>query len=146
MKNFISAFMAVICVFGMIGCNFQKSKNNWNQQEILAIFEDAKEENWDILDCVVMNDSAYDMVGAVLFWDKEKEATNVAFFDADGHYQHCGTSAKTPDKAEFSYLGNGAVSFNLIKDDNTVYNYILTISIDGDKVHFKAEDDLINHK
>lgn len=135
MKKLVSVFMAVIFIFGIVGCS-----SNLSTKEIVEMFENSKEENWDMLDCIIMHDNAYDMVGAVLFWDKEEETTNVAFFDSDGHYQHCGTSAKTPDQAGFSYLGNGAVSFNLIKDDNTVYNYTLEISIDGDNVHFKAED------
>ena len=46
------------------------------------------------------------------------------------------------DEPDFQYLGDGAVTFKLETEDGTIYNYTLTISIDGGNVNFKAEDNL----
>ncbi len=142
MKRFISFVVMMLFAFGMVSCSQQEQSKEWSEQEILTMFESNREESWDIIDCVLIPDYAYDMVGAVLFWDNENETSNVAFLDADGHYQKCGTHAKTAAEANFSYFGNGALTYKLTTDDGTVYNYMLTISIDGSDVQFKAEDDL----
>ena len=81
-------------------------------------------------------------VGAVLFWDSQKETTNVAFFDAEGDYQQCGTYAKTAAEPGFTYLGEGTVTFRLETEEGAIYSYTLTLSIDGGDVTFKAQDDL----
>lgn len=146
MKRILAFIAVVICAFEMGGCIGQEKTKEWSEQEILTMFESARTENWDVIDCVLMPDNAYGLVGAVLFFDDEKGTTNVAFFDKDGYYQQCGTYAKSSAEADFLYLGNGAVSYKLMTDDDIVYNYVLTISIDGDSVHFKAEDDLMKQQ
>jgi len=146
MKRMVTFIVMVICAFGMVGCIGHENSKEWSEQEILTMFENTKAENWDIIDCVLIPDNAYDMVGAVLFFDDEKETTNVAFLDKDGYYQQCGTYAKSAAEADFLYLGNGTVSYKLTTDEDVVYNYVLTISIDGNSVHFKAEDDLMKQE
>ncbi len=139
----IAVFLAVIlCTFGIISCTCQDKPKEWTKESITAIFESDAREPWEVVDCVLMSDNAFDMVGAVLFLDNEKESVNVAFMDKDGHYQQCGTYATLSEEADFTYLGNGAVTFKLLAKDGTVYNYTLSISIDGNKVDFTAEDDL----
>jgi len=114
----------------------------WAQEEIVSMFSHVRETDWDYIDCVLTPDSAYDRVGAVLFWNSGNETSNVAFFDADGYYQTCGVDARMPAEPDFQYLGDGAVTFQLETDENVLYHYTLTISIDNGNVHFKAEDDL----
>lgn len=89
-----------------------------------------------------MPDHASDRIGAVLFWDAQEETSNVAFFDADGFYLLSGTYGKMPNQPDFTYLGDGAVTFKLETEDGTIYHYTLTISVYDSDVHFKAEDDL----
>lgn len=144
MKKIVVLLVIASCLFGMFGCSKKESPENltYTEQDIFTMFTNAKEEDWDVIDSVVITDNAYDMVGAVLFWDNENETANVAFLDADGNFQKCGTYAKVADPADFSYLGNGKVKYKLVTDGGVIYNYTLTISIDGSDVHFKAEDDL----
>jgi len=114
----------------------------WDREDIVSMFSRAREADWDYIDCVLTPDSAYDRVGAVLFWNGGNETSNVAFFDADGYYQMCGVDARMPAEPDFKYLGDGTVTFQLETDENVIYSYTLTISMDDGHVHFKAEDDL----
>ena len=114
----------------------------WSEQDIASMFSHAQETDWEYIDCVLIPDHASDRIGAVLFWDDKQQTSNVAFFDADGCFQQCGTYAKMSVEPDFMYLGDGAVTFKLETEDGTIYNYTLTISIDGSNVNFKAEDDL----
>lgn len=76
------------------------------------------------------------------FWNSTNKTSNVAFFDGDGYFQQSGIYAKAADEPNFTYLGDGAVTYQLKHEDGIVYNYTLTISIDGGGVNFKAESDL----
>lgn len=116
-------------------------EKNWTQQDVTSMFSRVQKKDWRYIDCVLMPDHASDRVGAVLFRDDQKETSSVAFFNADGFYQQCGTYAKLSEKPDFTYLGDGAVTFKLESDDGTIYNFTITISIDGSNVNFKAEDD-----
>ena len=58
------------------------------------MFSHAQETDWEYIDCVLIPDHASDRIGAVLFWNDKEETSNVAFFDADGYFQQCGTYAK----------------------------------------------------
>lgn len=118
-------------------------QNSWSEKDIMSMFSRIKETNWEYADCVLFPDEAGGRIGAVLFWDSEKETSNVAFFDADGDCQQCGVYAKLSGEPEFTYLGDGMVIFKLETEDGTRYNYMITISVDGSHVNFKAEDDLL---
>ena len=115
---------------------------NWSEQDITSMFSHVQEPDWEYVDCILIPDHASDRIGAILFWNNKNNTSNVAFFDANGCYQQCGTYAKTPAEPDFTYLGDGAVTFKLETENGTIYNYTLTISIDGNIVNFIAEDDL----
>lgn len=104
------------------------------------MFSSIAKEEWVYEECVVIPDYASDRVGAVLFQDNTRGTSDVAFFDSEGYFQQCGTHAELADKPNFTYLGDGAVTFKLKAGNGTTYNHTLTISIDGDSVNFKAED------
>lgn len=123
-----------------------KEEAEWSEQDVAAMFTAVKEADWTYIDCVLMPDKAYNRVGAVLYWDEVRGTSMVAFFDGEGNYVQAGPQSKAPDGAELTYLGNGAVTFPQAKEDGTVYNFTLTLSIDGDHVHFEAEDDLPKKK
>lgn len=164
MKRVLIFILMIVCVLEMSSCgnkdavpktsnpvsnpaqnadtsNLNEGKN-WSEQDIASMFSHAQETDWEYIDCVLIPDHASDRIGAVLFWNDKKETSNVAFFDADGYFQQCGTYAKMPAEPDFRYLGDGAVTFKLETEDGTIYNYTITISIDGSNVNFKAEDDL----
>ena len=164
MNRVLIFILTTVCILGMFGCgskdtvtktsdfdsNSIQNKDNgnpnmeksWSEQDIMFMFSQAKETDWEYIDCVLISDHAGDRIGAVLFWDDKKKTSNVAFFDEDGYFQQCSTYAKVSAKSDFTYLGDGAVKFKLETDDGTIYNYTITISIDGGNVNFTAEDDL----
>ncbi len=111
-------------------------------QNIASMFSDVKEADWEYIDDVLIPDHAHDRIGAVLFWDRSSETSNVAFFDENGFFQQCGVRAKTAENPNFTYLGNGTVTFDLEKDEGRIYSYKLTLSIEGSNVSFKVEEEL----
>ena len=161
MKKFAVSVLALFCAVSVAACTGKAvtqdttptNKNTENigleeekalsEQEVKDMFNNLNSaDDFTYLGCVLIPDKASDRVGAVLFEDETKETTNVAFFDADGYAQQCGTYAKAADDPEFTYLGDGTVTFKLKTEDNIIYNYTLTISIDGMNVNFTAKDDL----
>ncbi len=115
---------------------------SWTEQDVTLMFSRVRETDWEYIDCVLMPDHASDRIGAVLFWNDKEKTSSVAFFNADGFYHQCGTYARLSEKPDFTYLGDGAVTFKLESDDGTIYHFTITISIEGSNVNFKTEDDL----
>lgn len=164
MKRILIFILMAVCILELSGCgskdaiptssdsvsdpvqNTETSNLNeqkiWSEQDIISMFSHAQEADWEYIDCVLIPDHASDRIGAVLFWNDKKQTSNVSFFDADGYFQQCGTYAKISADPDFKYLGDGTVTFKLEAKDGTIYNYMLTISIEGSNVTFKAEDNL----
>ncbi len=86
---------------------------------------------YEYIDYVFISDNAYGFVGAVLFCDNDRGTSNIALFDKDGYYQECGTFAKLSDNAEFTYLGDGTVSFQLDETDGEVSTIKFTYTSDN---------------
>ncbi len=157
MKKIYLFLLISLCITGIFACNnqehssdpatnmqktIQQEEKTWSEQDLRSMFSNITRTDLEYIDCVLMPDHASDRVGAVLFRNNTHGTSNVAFFDADGYFQQCGTYAQTADEPNFTYLGDGAVTFQLKAEDNTVYNYTLTLSIEGNGVYFKAEDNL----
>lgn len=160
MKKCLIFIFMTVCIWGISGCSSQdasvnasdpvshsvqntsEQEENWIEEDIILMFSKVKETDWEYIDCELMPDHASDRIGAVLFWDAQSGTSNVAFFDADGFYQLSGVYEKMSDQPDFTYLGDGAVTFKLETEDGTIYHYTLTISIYDSDVYFKAEADL----
>ena len=157
MKKIYFFLLISLCITGIFACNnqehssdpatnmqktIQQEEKTWSEHDLRSMFSNITRTDLEYIDCVLMPDHASDRVGAVLFSNNTHGTSNVAFFDADGYFQQCGTYAQTADEPNFTYLGDGAVTFQLKAEDNTVYNYTLTLSIEGNGVYFKAEDNL----
>ena len=157
MKKIYLFLLISLCITGIFACNnqehssdpatnmqknIQQEEKTWSEQDLRSMFSNITRTDLEYIDCVLMPDHASDRVGAVLFRNNTHGTSNVAFFDADGYFQQCGTYAQTADEPNFTYLGDGAVTFQLKAEDNTVYNYTRTLSIEGNGVYFKAEDNL----
>lgn len=153
MKKTLVFMIVTALFFALPGCKSEctpkvkltpadhQTEKNWSEKDIETMFSQVKKENWEYIDCVLIPDNASDCVGAILFWDVTRKSSNVAFFDADGYYQQCGVDAKPATDPEFTYLGNGSVTFQLQKEDGISYDCMLTISIDENNVQFRVEDD-----
>ena len=170
MKRIFVLLLAIACIFAASGCKSgstmtetstytsndtvseatlytsNPSMNDWSEQDITAMFTQVKKSDWQYIDCVLIPDHASDRIGAVLFWDDAKGTSSVAFFDADGYYQQCGVYAKISSDPDFTYLGDGSVTYKLEKEDGATYNCTLAISTDGDNVQFKVETDPLTQK
>ena len=105
-----------------------------------SLFLEKKEPGWEYVSHVMMEDHAGGRIGAVLFRDLDAGKVQVAFFDEDGNFQQCGTSAELAEQPDFRYLGNGTISFQVKAEDGQTYTHMITISIAGNAVMFKAED------
>lgn len=115
----------------------------WTARDVQAAFErEGLPAGWTITDCAAAEDRAYGCVGAVLFTDEESNTSNVAFVREDGSYQRCGVAAKTSEKSELTYLGNGAVTFQLETAEGNAYACKVSFSADGSDVRFIVEDEL----
>lgn len=116
-----------------------------SEEEIVSMFENMNKDedgSLEYIDCAPVSDKAGDRIGAVLYWDPDKETTNVAFFAADGTAQQCAIAAKTASNPGFEYLGDGKVMFQMETESGVLYHQTITISIDGSSVRFISEDDL----
>ena len=111
-----------------------------SEEEILALFAKTEHGDCPVLDCVPVTDGAYGMVGVVLYWDEVRASTIVSFLAADGTSQEAGPTARAVEPPELTYVGEGTVVFLLEKEDGSTTNYALTLSIDGDAVHFEAQE------
>ena len=111
-----------------------------SEEEILDLFAKTEHGDCPVLDCVPVTDGAYGMVGVVLYWDEERASTIVSFLDANGGSREAGPAARAVDPPELTYVGEGTVVFLLEKEDGSTTNYALTLSIDGDAVHFEAQE------
>ena len=111
-----------------------------SEEEILDLFAKTEHGDCPVLDCVPVTDGAYGMVGVVLYWDEDRASTIVSFLAADGTSQEAGPAARAVEPPELTYVGEGTVVFLLEKEDGSTTNYALTLSIDGEAVHFEAQE------
>lgn len=161
MKRVLIFILTAVCLFGMASCGRKASapetsepvsipvetvetrnpdgEKVWSEQDLTTMFSQVRKTDWEYIDCALMPDHASDRVGAVLFRNAREGTSSVAFFQADGSYQQCGAYAKLSAKPGFTYLGNGAVTFQLESEDGTIYDFTITISIEGSNVNFKTE-------
>ena len=111
-----------------------------SEEETLDLFAKTEHGDCQVLDCVPVTDGAYGMVGVVLYWDEERASTIVSFLAADGTSKEAGPAARAVEPPELTYVGEGTVVFLLEKEDGSTTNYALTLSIDGEAVHFEAQE------
>ena len=111
----------------------------WTKQEIVELFKTKADKDCTLITCASMSDFAYDRVGVVLYLDSKEGYIHVAFMDKDGNMQHCGVEAELADMPEFTYLGNGEVSFRVHSKDGENYTQIVSFSVDDEAVNFVSE-------
>lgn len=117
-----------------------KEKTGWSIQEIEALFLDNAEPEWKLIKCVSVYDFAYDRVGVVLYTTKnDTEYVNIAFMDEEGIMPQCGIEAFLDENTEFTYHGNGEVTFNVCSKDGVKYKQKIVFSKHDDEVNFVSE-------
>ena len=111
----------------------------WTTQEIAELFKIKAEPDCTLVTCTDMFDFAYDRVGVILYTDSKEGYIHVAFMDAKGNMQHCGVEAELLDLPEFTYLGNGEVTFKVCSKDGTSYTQKISFSVDEERVNFVSQ-------
>lgn len=104
MKKVASVFLSITLLLAFVGCrnandsassalegevNSQSTitqseapTKEWTEQEVIPLFLSRKENaNWQVIDCVLTPDFAFDRIGVILFVDDEEKTTNLAFID-----------------------------------------------------------------
>ena len=111
----------------------------WSIQEIEALFLAKAESDWKFIKCVEAYDFAYERVGVVLYIENDTEYVNIAFMDEDGIMPHCGIEAVLDENIEFTYHGNGEVTFNVCSKDGMKYKQKIVFSKYDDEINFVSE-------
>ena len=111
----------------------------WTTQEIAELFKIKADADCTLVTCTGMFDFAYDRVGAILYTDGKAGYIHVAFMDKEGNLQHCGVEAKLVESPEFTYWGNGEVTFKVCSKDGINYIQKIAFSVDEEGVNFVSE-------
>ena len=106
---------------------------------ISELFKTKADADCTLITCASMYDFAYDRVGAILYTDSKEGYIHVAFMDEEGNMQHCGVEAQLVESPEFTYLGNGEVTFKVCSKDGIKYTQKISFSADEDGVNFVSE-------
>ena len=117
----------------------KQKTTEWSIKEIETLFLNNRESEWNLIECVSVYDFAYDRVGVVLFTKRDTECINVAFMDGEGTMPYCGVEAVLDENIEFTYHGNGEVTFNVWLNDEVKYKQRIVFSKYNDEVKFVSE-------
>lgn len=123
---------------------FSESNENkvWTEEEIKSKFPDRfnQDKHLEIVDYEVVSDNAYERIGAVLLKDRDTGAAEVAFIDNEGDFQKLGISAELAPEPEFTYIGNGVVSFKLLTVEGTLYTCEVSFTKENDEIKFVVKE------
>lgn len=117
----------------------------YTQEDVQAAFaRSSSAENAAILDCVVAEDGACDLMGVVQYVRTEDPETCwLGFVSLDGIVYSAGPRVRPADDDSLTYHGDGTVSMNLLQEDTgEIYPYQLTFQRTDSGVHYKAEEGL----
>lgn len=117
----------------------ENSVKEWTTQEIAELFKAKADEDCILIACASMYNYAYDRVGTILYTDGKEGYIHVAFMDKEGNMQHCGVGAQLVESPEFTYWGNGEVTFKVCSKDGTNYTQKISFSVDEEGVNFVSE-------
>lgn len=121
------------------GMKEESAVKKWTTQEIAELFKIKADPDCTLVACTGVFDFAYDRVGVILYTDSKEGYIHVAFMDAKGNMQHCGVEAELADSSEFTYLGNGEVTFKVYSKDGISYTQKISFSVDEERVNFVSE-------
>ena len=159
MKKICKFILTASLMLAIVGCNKSNignnssldtnvtdTTNNLTVEDVKQLFQ-IKNKDVEIIDCVLSADQAYDMAGVLLYEERQEfnendVVTYVVFVRKDGVCSKTGVMAKVWPESEFSYKGNGTVSFRVDAGDGKSYRQVISVSIDGPDVKFvsKSED------
>lgn len=101
-------------------------------------------KNTTILDCVVAEDQAYDLMGVVQYLTPDHpDSCMLGFVSLNGTVQSAGPQAQPADGDSLTYLGDGTASMNMIQEETgETYLHKLTFSKTDSGTCYTAWDSL----
>lgn len=150
MKKLMSVILALLLTVALASCgdkNMTSSsteqeppaqsvvpEKEWTEQAIRTLFQENKESNETLIDCVVVDDQAYNRVGVVLYEVDEEDIIRVAFMRPEGALtSHCSIHAQVIDDAILTYCGDGVVTLQAQAEDDILYEYKISYTVSEDK-------------
>ncbi len=156
---------ALLLIFLLIGCGEQKAdtlalsvggqetiavtteeraseESEWTQEKIKSVFfkNYSMSKGMEFVDCEVISDGASERVGAILLQETDTGMAEVAFMDAEGYFQKIGLAAKAAEEPEFTYVGNGIVSVQLLTDEGEPYTCEITFTQKDNEIKYVRKD------
>ena len=98
----------------------------WTEEELLTAFYQYAEDGTVIVDCVVIPDSAFGIVGVVQYTKADDAGCWFDFLNASGKPESVGSLKAPAGEGTLEYAGNDTVTCMLLQDDGT--EYICTVS------------------
>ena len=93
----------------------------WTKEELLTAFYQYAEAGTVIVDCVVIPDSAYGIVGVVQYTEEGETGCWFDFLNASGKPESVGTLTEPAGEGTLTYAGNDTVTCTLLKEDGSEY-------------------------
>lgn len=114
------------------------------KQDILKLFHDYNDREPDskqALDCAVVTDFAYGLLGVVLYTTEDYEGCSLDFFNKDGIcIGKMGIGSAPSEDVQLTYLGDGAFSCQLIHTDGNDYLCKIFYVINEEGTYFRVEE------
>ncbi len=134
-----------ICLLLLAGCSSQETEETraWTEEQVISLFQESEQhEGWQVEDCVLTPDAAYDCVGVVLAVNPSDSTPYVTFVEADGNSNGCNVDAQLAAEPDLTYDGKGTVRFQLQDEEGAEHLYLVTYSRDSNAVQFAPEGKL----
>lgn len=93
----------------------------WTEEELLTAFYQYAEDGTVIVDCVVIPDSAFGIVGVVQYTEEGETGCWFDFLNASGMPESVGTLTEPTGEGTLVYIGNDTVTCTLLREDGTEY-------------------------
>lgn len=100
------------------------------RQELMDFFHEYKTDDPEIpqfLDCASVTDGACDLTGVIAYVTEDYDGCWFGFVK-DERLQTVGVQAPPAEKPDLTYLGDGAVSCDLLQEDGTIFTAIVRYS------------------
>lgn len=122
-----------------------QDETTYTETDVQAAFNRSDSaQNSTILDCVVADDQAYELIGVVQYLTPDyPDSCMLGFVSLNGVVQSSGPQATPADDDSLTYLGNGVVSMNMIQEESgEPYQYKLSFSRNGTEIAYRSWDSL----
>lgn len=122
-----------------------QEETTYTETDVQAAFvRSDSAQNSTILDCVVAEDQAYELMGVVQYITPDHpDFCMLGFVSLNGVVQSTGPQATPADDDSLTYLGNGVISMNIIQEETgEPHQYKLSFSRNGTEIAYRAWDSL----